>query len=264
MISDTQWAFWEEHGYLVVEGVLAPARQEAVRAALEARLALEGPAAGAEGSDNPGVRRLCNLYSKGEVFEALGTEPVALEMARRTIGPDIRWQAMNFHDPLPGDLRCHQSIHADRAFFPNCTGYVNVIWAIDAMTAENGATLLVPGSHKKPWPLDLADAKDPVPGEILVECPAGSAVFVHGDTWHGGRANRSTGPRRVIHMGLACPNTAPQYEIAGALAPEARARLGANRTLIPDRIDAFGYDDDPTKGRSIDSILDERRTEAVE
>lgn len=34
-------------------------------------------------------------------------------------------------------------------------------------------------------------------------------------------------------MGFACPNTAPQYEIAGALTPEIRERLGDHCTLIP-------------------------------
>ncbi|MEZ5667725.1 MAG: phytanoyl-CoA dioxygenase family protein [Alphaproteobacteria bacterium] len=260
MIDRRQWQFWEDNGYLIVEGVLPPERTAAVRAALDARFDAEGEAAGAEGSDNPGVRRLCNLFSKGEAFERLGTEPIALEMAQRTIGDDIRWQAMNFHDPLPGDERPHQPIHADRSFFPGCLGYVNVIWAIDAMTDANGGTRLVPGSHKRPWPLDLADPRAPVEGEIVVACPAGSAIFVHGDTWHGGRANRSTSRRRAIHMGLACPNTAPQYHIAEAITAATRQRLGPLCRLIPAPLADFERDE-TTKGRTLYGILAETRTE---
>ena len=259
MISDAQRQFWEANGYLIVEDVLSAARVDAVRGALEARLAFEGDEAGSEGSANPGVRRLCNLFSKGPEMEALGTEPIALEMARLTIGDDFRWQAMNFHDPLPGDERPHQTIHADRSFFPNCTGYVNVIWVIDAMTVENGATRLVPGSHKRPWPMDTATGGAPVDGEIQVTCPAGTAVFVHGDTWHGGRANLSDSPRRVIHMGFACPNTAPQYGIAEALTAEIRARLGEHCGLIPDTLASFGLDEEPTKGRTIDGIIEDTK-----
>lgn len=259
MLTSAQKAFWQDNGYLIVENVLSPPRVEALRAAVEARMALEGERAGSEGSANPGVRRLCNLFAKGELFEALGIEPIALEIAHLTIGEEVRWQAMNFHDPLPGDLRCHQSIHADRSFFADCAGYVNVIWALDAMTEENGATRVVPGSHKQPWPLALADLKTPVPGEVYVACPAGAAVFVHGDTWHGGRANRTDQPRRVIHMGFACPNTPPQYEIAATLSPETRRRLGPLASLIPATLEGFGLTDDPTRGLSIEAILDERR-----
>lgn len=259
MISDEQNSLWQKNGYLIVEGVLSERRLGEVRDALEERYELEGDNAGSEGSANPGVRRLCNLFSKGRPFEALGTEPIVLEMARQTIGEEIRWQAMNFHDPLPGDSRPHQPIHADRSFFANCRGYMNVVWAIDEMTDENGATRLVPGSHEQPWPLDLADASNPVPGEIFVACPAGTAIFVHGDTWHGGRVNHTTASRRVIHLGFACPNTAPQYEIARTIAPETRQRLGPLAELIPATVESFGYEGDPTRGKSPNDILREVR-----
>lgn len=263
MITDAQRRFWVDNGYLIVEGVLDAERVEELRQALEARHAFEGARAGSEGSDNPGVRRLCNLFSKGRPFERLGIEPIALEMARLAIGDDFRWQAMNFHDPLPHDPRCHQSIHADRSFFPGCTGYLNVVWVLDPMTVANGATRIVPGSHRRPWPLDLPDGKAKVEGEICTECGAGAAVFIHGDCWHGGRANGTDAPRRVIHMGFACPATPPQYEIAGAISAGTRARLGDLAWLVPETLDRYGYSDDPTRGRSIDTILAERRGEAA-
>ena len=87
---------------------------------------------------------------------------------------------MNFHDPVPGDPAAHQGIHADRSFFPRCAAYLNVCWAIDALTERNGATRIVPGSHRRPWPRDVlseAETRAPVEGEIYAECPAGSAVL---------------------------------------------------------------------------------------
>jgi ectoine hydroxylase-related dioxygenase (phytanoyl-CoA dioxygenase family) len=60
-------------------------------------------------------------------------------------------------------------------------------------TAENGATRVIPGSHRHsdPWPPDEA-------GLVQAEMPTGSALFYMGSTWHGGGANRSDAPR----MGL--------------------------------------------------------------
>ena len=237
MLSNEQREFYLENGYLIVENVLSAERLERARDALEERYALEGDQAGSEGTDHQHfVRRLCNLFSKGRVWEEMGVEPIVLEVAKLTIGEDVRWQAMNFHDPVPGESEAHQAIHADRSFFPNCTGYMNVCWVIDDMTVENGATRIVPGSHKRSWPRDVLTEEETravIEGEIYAVCAAGSLVFVHGDAWHGGRANYSQSTRRLIHMGFACPNTAPQYEIAGALTPEIRERLGDHCTLIP-------------------------------
>ncbi len=257
MISDAQRQFWSQNGYLIVEKMLSAKRLENLRKALDERHVLEADHAGWEGSDNPGVRRLCNLLSKGRLMEELAVEPLALEMARMTIGSDVRWQAMNFHDPLPGDTRAYQTVHADRSFFPNCTGYMNVIWAVDELTERNGGPRLVPGSHKRPWPLNLTDSAAPIADEIFVTCPAGSAVFVHGDTWHGGRVNNTTSPRRAIHFGFSCVRTAPQYEIAGTLTPEIRRRLGDNCALIPAALESFGLAEGPTEGKSVRDLLRE-------
>ena len=72
-----------------------------------------------------------------------------------------------------------------------------------------------------------------VPGQIYAECPAGSVVLTHGDLWHGACDNRSSGTRRVIHLGYACPSTRPQYEIAGALPQTTRERFPCMLQLAP-------------------------------
>ena len=235
LITSYLWRLFQEQGYLIIENLLSSQRLEYLRHALEERYIAEGSLAGSEGSDIQGVRRLCNLFSKGQIFEELAVEPLFLAAARRAIGNDCRWQAMNFHDPVPGDPRPHQPIHADRSFFANCKTYLNVVLAIDAMTFENGATRLVPGSHKRSFPRDvLTDPKALVAGEIYATCPAGSAILLHGDIWHGARPNNSKSTRRVIHLGYACPSTAPQYDIAGPLSAQTRRRLGPHCALIPD------------------------------
>ena len=60
------------------------------------------------------------------------------------------------------------------------------MWAVTEFRADNGATLVVPGSHK--WPAD----RKARPGEILnAEMPAGAVLFWMGGTLHGAGANRS-------------------------------------------------------------------------
>ncbi len=60
------------------------------------------------------------------------------------------------------------------------------MWAISDFRADNGATLLVPGSHK--WPAD----RTPEPHEIVnAEMPAGSVLYWMGGLLHGAGENSS-------------------------------------------------------------------------
>lgn len=60
------------------------------------------------------------------------------------------------------------------------------MWAVTDFRADNGATLLVPGSHK--WTAE----RTPEPDEIVqAEMPAGSVLFWHGGLLHGAGANVS-------------------------------------------------------------------------
>ena len=60
------------------------------------------------------------------------------------------------------------------------------MWAISDFRADNGATLVVPGSHK--WPDDRIAEPDEI---TSAEMPAGAMFFWLGGTLHGGGANTS-------------------------------------------------------------------------
>ena len=237
MSNDELRAAFRRDGYVIVERYLPAPRVAALVDAVEELYTREGARAGWEQpAVAPFVRRLCNLFSKGEVFVELATDPLVLEFAELMIGRPVTWHAMNAHDPWPGHHHPHQAIHADRQSWRDTPAYFNVLLALDDITAENGATRLVPGSHRRPFPATEVD--DPfaaVPGEVLATCPAGSAILLHGDTWHGARANYSSGPRRMLHVGYTRAGGATQYEIAATLSPELRRRLAplSDRLVLP-------------------------------
>ena len=82
---------------------MPPARLAALRTAVEELYAAEGAHAGWEQpAVAPFVRRLCNLFSKGDLFVELATDPLVLDFAELVIGRPVRWHAMNAHDPLSG------------------------------------------------------------------------------------------------------------------------------------------------------------------
>jgi ectoine hydroxylase-related dioxygenase (phytanoyl-CoA dioxygenase family) len=99
----------------------------------------------------------------------------------------------------PGERQ--QIIHADDPMFPfpkpvGMQVMVNVMWAIDDFTEQNGATHIVPGSHL--WP---RGERQPRPEEICQGVmPKGSCLIWLGASYHGGGANMSDQPRRGIVM----------------------------------------------------------------
>lgn len=94
---------------------------------------------------------------------------------------------------LPGES--DQQLHRDDTIYPvQVAGLelqIGVMWSFCDFTAENGATRVVPGSHRylRAWHRpDLTHWEQAV-------MPKGSALFYLGSTWHGGGANRSHAPR---------------------------------------------------------------------
>ena len=78
-------------------------------------------------------------------------------------------------------------------------GYVasiNVMLAIDPFTADNGATLVVPGSHQQPAQPDTAYMER---SAIPVTCTAGSLVAFDSTLWHAAGRNTSGAERLAIN-----------------------------------------------------------------
>lgn len=137
-LTEVQKRQFLDHGYLIISSFLEGTRLQAVRDAVERRVEAEGDMGGWEGGHSGVARRLCNLAAKHELFAELAAEPIFLECAALAVGrADFILNAMNFHDPVPGQV-ARQHIHADRGFFPSCEGYFNVIVALDEMTEQNG------------------------------------------------------------------------------------------------------------------------------
>ncbi len=93
-----------------------------------------------------------------------------------------------------------QIIHPDSALFPISHKpfefIINALWAYSDFTKENGATQIVPGSHK--W----EEGRQPTPEEITyAEMPAGSVLIYAASLLHGGGANQTYAPRTGIAIG---------------------------------------------------------------
>jgi len=73
---------------------------------------------------------------------------------------------------------------------------VNVLFAIDAFSRDNGATWVVPGSHQR---LEAPSREYMSRHGIPVECPAGSMIVFDSTLWHAAGANTSGTDRLAIN-----------------------------------------------------------------
>ena len=101
--------------------------------------------------------------------------------------------------PLKGNPG--QQLHLDsRLAGVNYCLVANVLWVLDDFTAQNGATRVVPGSHK--FNSFTEDGKV-YEEEILVLAKKGSAIIFNANLWHGGGGNFDGTSRWALALGYA-------------------------------------------------------------
>jgi ectoine hydroxylase-related dioxygenase (phytanoyl-CoA dioxygenase family) len=174
----------DEQGYAVIEDALSGAEVDTVREALAPYL--DGGPFGRNDFEGRCTQRVYSLPAKSRVFDRLIAHDAVLEAAEDMLGLNFLLTAALAINLGPDETA--QDIHFDEAFYslprPRRPLSFSALWAIDDFTAENGGTLIVPGSHA--WDDTVPDATTPV---IPLEMPAGSVALYPGTLWHAGGAN---------------------------------------------------------------------------
>lgn len=194
-------AFLDDNGYLPLRGVLSAQQVEAIRQREAELLAAEGDRAGLEVHQEAGTNRLADLINKGTMYHVVLCQPRVLAAIAHVLQYDLKLSSLNSRAALPGEGL--QGLHADwgRLETPGDYQVCNSIWLIDDFTPENGATRVVPGSHRSTLtPVEaMGDPTRPHPDEVLLLGRAGDVVVFNAHTWHGGTLNRTDRPRRALH-----------------------------------------------------------------
>ncbi len=142
------------------------------------------------------TKRFGRLLTRLHDPDSFALHPAVLALTRDIFSDDSvqlnLTQAIEIH---PGAKV--QTPHRDHDMWrcakaPPATYMVNVMWALDAFTVDNGATRIWPRSNHGDWNEMLPDEADAVPAVV----PAGSAIIFLGETLHSGGANGSARPRR--------------------------------------------------------------------
>jgi ectoine hydroxylase-related dioxygenase (phytanoyl-CoA dioxygenase family) len=204
----------ERDGGVIVEGFLARRTLEGLRADLLPLLARQ--AVGRDGFSGHRTRRLSALFKHTRHCAEIATHrlylPAAERFLRRTrevwvgeerlaLGADVRIGVTQAIQIGPGQGA--QPLHRDDTAFlwrhptGGREGRVQILCAVSDFTAENGGTLVIPGSHL--WD----DERKPERSEAVpTVMAAGSALIFLGSTFHAGGANITAGEYRTA-VGLA-------------------------------------------------------------
>jgi ectoine hydroxylase-related dioxygenase (phytanoyl-CoA dioxygenase family) len=186
-------------GYGVLPDAATPEQVAAARTDL-ARI-LERTPTGRDDFEGRRTRRVYALFAKTRALDGFALHPEVLGVLDRVLG-DYQLSAPAAIAIGPDESA--QPLHPDDAIYPVPRPHpelvVNVMWPLEDFTMANGATRVVPGSHR--W----ADERPgPETKTRAVEMPAGSALLYLGSVWHGGGANRTDQVRLgvVLHYAAA-------------------------------------------------------------
>ncbi len=215
----------EKDGGVIVRNYLQADVLEQVRTKLGAALELEPWCNNDEsiGDEFFGLKtkRLHGLLRYGSEIEACLMHPLALALAPKYVGGPVIQSTGELM--AIGGSETRQAFHRDGdSWFRAGLGDRNLLFSVNiALTEfkrENGATVVIPGSHR--WP----EERKPVPEKqseehAYAEMPAGSALVYSGRTVHSGGENQTGEMRLGLYFGYI-PSWLRPLENSAQLLPE--------------------------------------------
>ena len=217
----------DDDGYLAFEGLVDPARVRAMRSRLEELLAVTE-------QSHAGTLIVGGLLDE-PVFDAAWHHPRVLAAMRQVLGDDHRLLGLASRGLRPGHGQ--QALHVDWGGqgTPGVWYACHAICALVDFTAENGATRVLPGSHRNPWMLkNVRDPRGPHPAQRQLVGPAGTVFVLNIHCVHSAVQNTSDAPRHALfaHFSrrdspllLADPHAAPGPETLARFDEATRAIL---------------------------------------
>jgi len=142
--------------------------------------------------------RIYNLLARGKLYERIPVHDAVLPIVEKLLDRGCLVSSLSSIAIAPGEVP--QPLHADDQLIPlprpHVPIIVNSMWAITDFSDDNGATRIVPGSHR----LDHAPPLGADIATVPAAMPRGSVMIYDGSLWHGGGANRTDARRVGIAM----------------------------------------------------------------
>jgi len=226
-IVEADLAALDRDGYVIWENLLSADQCRHIREVVSPWLGHTGR----NSFEGRRTQRVYSVLSRTRVCDRLVDNPRVLAVLDRLLMPNYLLSALQAINIQPGETA--QLAHHDDGFYPiprpRAPLAAATIWAIDDFTADNGATVLYPGSHH--WGKRRPTSDDHA---LPVVMPAGSCVLFVGTLWHGGGANTAPNDRLAVTAQYCQPWLRPMEaftlsisrEIARTVSEDIRRMLG--------------------------------------
>lgn len=269
MVSEREKYFFDLNGFLLLKGALSSEEVAEIHAAIDRLLPIEpgewkGYVHGHNYGDDDGLN-LQQIYEGGEPFERLIDHPAWIEKVKYFVGGADTFDYN--HGPLfidecfanirgPGEaIGLHSGGHegTKRTQFRfyngafHC-GQINILMALTDIGDGDGATMVIPASHKAHFPHpDHAKYQmrgeepsvDKVEGAVEIQMDAGDALLFVDALSHGSAERVNPGDRRIIvfRYGPSWGSFRHGYQVSQALidrlTPERRQIVRPQAPLLP-------------------------------
>jgi ectoine hydroxylase-related dioxygenase (phytanoyl-CoA dioxygenase family) len=191
------------------------------------------------------LRAMCT--HGGPAFVQLACNPVLLEVLQRLIGGKFILNQQNGVINPPAQRYNQGAWHRDlpyQHFVSTSPLAINALFCVDSFTQENGATFVLPASHKAgPFPSE-AFVRDHA---VQVEARAGEFILLDCMTFHSGGFNRTDRPRRAVNHVFTIPMVKQQIKLTGNI---------DERGLTPEQKSLFGFE--YPEPASVEAFLESR------
>ena len=200
----------ERNGYIILKDALNVDASEFeithLRKTSEDLLAAS-PSFGRNAFEGIKTKRLSGLLGKSRAYDKLFMNERVERIASYFLFPNFLLGIAQLSQIFAGSKR--QPMHRDSAQYSYLDAtlprahplQISVVWAITEFTAKNGATLVIPGSHRWDAQRQVCDYDKVMP----IEMAAGSCVVFLGTLLHGGGVNRGCAPRIGLVMNFVQP-----------------------------------------------------------
>jgi len=223
----------ERDGYAIVPGALGDAVVRQLRADLEIAIEKETRFHGGTDYVDYGMVLVCCMHARSFV-DVLGEDAV-MSIINRVLSKGSIIYAYTSSSMPPGRANYSNRIHVDQPrLIPGYETNAGVMMLLSDFTPENGATWILPRSHRtREAPSKgyfFANAKRAI-------APAGSLVYLNPRVWHSGGENHTETWRHSITLNMCRPYMKQRLDI-----PRIMARSGVDLTGVSEKVlQKMGY-----------------------
>ena len=252
-----------QYGYCIVKDVLSRDEVNAIKTRLLDQVAAEEERGLAH--KLPDRKQLVFfLINKGQVFVDMILNPAIHSIVKSVLGEEYLLSSFNGHIAHPGGT---VNFHTDQFWMPPPTtpdkqtlirpGSIsrignrgkhvggdelmhqqtispavvcNGMWLLDDFTPDNGATIVVPGSHLSGRQPDASIDVDA--NWVPAVAPAGSIVVFEGRTWHSTGVNRTNKTRIGLTTNFCGPQFRQQENLQLGTRPEVLAGMNEEQKRL--------------------------------